>query len=187
MKTGTTEEWKKVVPKSRRKASPISKKTGTISYNPKQKGSKTEIYKLKSPRDHLLPRAKISLTRQTLQALQLESKKRQQKQNPPIQSPQKHMDHRAQVPRVQQYKHLKIKYCTPKPTPKCDDMEGVTSSRLNKHHKAPKGVQYLFITIAELSGISTIGDTIKSSPPTWESNIATKTMVRSSEWGLPSK
>ena len=26
MKTGTTEEWKKVVPKSRRKASPISKK-----------------------------------------------------------------------------------------------------------------------------------------------------------------
>ena len=44
MKTGTTEEWKKVVPKSRRKASPISKKTGTISYNPKQNGSKIENY-----------------------------------------------------------------------------------------------------------------------------------------------
>ena len=44
MKTGTTEEWKKVVQKSRRKASPISKKNGTISYNPKQNGSKTENY-----------------------------------------------------------------------------------------------------------------------------------------------
>ena len=42
MKTGTTEEWKKVVPKSRRKASPISKKkNGTISYNPKQNGKIT--------------------------------------------------------------------------------------------------------------------------------------------------
>ena len=140
--------------------------------------------------DHLLPRAKISQTRQTLQALQPESKKRQQ--NPPIQSPQKHMDHRAQVPRVQQYKHLKIKYCTPKPTPKCDDMEGVTSSRSNKHHKAPKGVQYLFITISLLEKLSfpvylQLGTRSKGSAPTWESNIATKTMVRSSEWGLPSK
>ena len=44
MKTWTTNEWKKVVPKSRRKASPICKKTGTISYNPKQNGSKTENY-----------------------------------------------------------------------------------------------------------------------------------------------
>ena len=141
----------------------------------------------------MLPEAKISQTRQTLQALQPESKKRQQKQNPPLQSPQKHMDHRAQkVPRVQQYKHLKIKYCSPKPTPKCDDMEGVTCSRSNKHHKAPKGVQYLFITISLLEKLRfpvylQLGTRSKGSAPTWESNIATKTMVRSSEWGLPSK
>ena len=44
MKTGTTEEWKKVVQKSRRKASPISKKNGTISYNPNYKtGQKQKI------------------------------------------------------------------------------------------------------------------------------------------------
>ena len=33
-------------------------------------------------------------------------------------------------------------------------MEGVTSSRSNKHHKAPKGVQYLFITISLLEKLS---------------------------------
>ena len=33
-------------------------------------------------------------------------------------------------------------------------MEGVTSSGSNKHHKAPKGVQYLFITISLLEKLS---------------------------------
>ena len=41
MKAETTEEWKKEVLKSRRKAS-HKQKTGTIPLNPKQNGSKTE-------------------------------------------------------------------------------------------------------------------------------------------------
>ena len=44
MKTGTTEEWKKVVPKSRRKASPISKKkTGLYSIILNKTGQKQKI------------------------------------------------------------------------------------------------------------------------------------------------
>ena len=43
MKTGTTEEWKKVVPKSRRKASPISKKTGPYPIILNKTGQKQKI------------------------------------------------------------------------------------------------------------------------------------------------
>ena len=44
MKTGTTEEWKKMVPKSRRKASPISKKkTGPYPIILNKTGQKQKI------------------------------------------------------------------------------------------------------------------------------------------------
>ena len=132
----------------------------------------------------MLPRAKISQTRQTLQALQPESKKRQQKQNPPLQSIQKHMDHRAQKSQGSNNRNTSKSSTAPQ-----NQHPNVTTW---KHHKAPKGVQYLFITISLLEKLSfplylQLGTRSKGSAPTWESNIATKTMVRSSEWGLPSK
>ena len=160
----------------RYKASP-KHKIGTIPFNPKQNGPITEEsgkmseatnQKFPGTQGPFAPKGqntsisiKASINTTSTQKTTTETISDAAK------SP-KYREHRDQrVPKVQPTKILKQVLLPPpsKATQEFDDMEGVTSSGSNKHRKAPKGVEYLFITISLLEKLSfavhLIGGTIK--------------------------
>ena len=174
MRTGTIEQWKKVVPKNvRRKASP-KHKTGTVPFNPKPiEPTPINLDNLNRSTDPKVPgtQGAIAPKGQNLSNLP----------NTLIKPPSAQKT--TSESKTNSEKPLKIQGATGSEGPKSpndknsitstvppktkfdDDMEGAKSSGSSKHRKAPTGVEYIFITISLLEKLSfpvhLIGDTIK--------------------------
>ena len=174
MKTGTTEQWKKVVPKNgRRKASPKFK-SSTVPFNPKPIGpspinseilTKSAKPKVPGTQGATAPKGQNSpnLTNQLNQPLSSQKTTLEPPTNlgNPLETQGATGSEGPKSPKDKNSKNS----TAPPQTKFHDDMEGVKNSGSSKHRKAPTGVEYLFITISLLEKLSfpvhLIGDTIK--------------------------
>ena len=161
-----SKEWKKWSQKWY-KASP-KHKIGTIPFNPKQNGPITEQsgkmseatnqkvpgtqgpFAPKSQNPSISINASINTTstqKTTTETISDAAK-----------SPKTQGASGSKGPKSPTNKNPKTSTAPPPPpskaTPEFDDMEGVTSSGSNKHSKAPKGLEYLFITNSLLEKLS---------------------------------
>ena len=159
MRTGTTEQLKKVVPKNgRRKASP-KHKTGTIPFNPKPIGpspinseilNKSVEPKVPGTQGATAPKGQIPPNFTNPLNKPPSAQKTTLESTTNSENPLKTQGATgSEGPKSPKDKNSKNSTAPPQ-TKFHDDKEGVKNSGSSKHRKAPTGIEYLFITISLL-------------------------------------
>ena len=163
MRTGTTEQWKKVVPKNgRRKASP-KHKAGTIPFNPNPIGpipinsdnlNRSTDPKVPGTQGATAPKGQNLLNLSNTSIKPPSAQKTTSETTSNSAKPLKTQGATgSEGPKSPNDINPKTSTVPPKTTFH-DDMEGAKSSGSSKHQKAPKGFEYLFFTISLLEKLS---------------------------------